>query len=165
MKVEFDIQERTKDMGIKGESSTDIYNLKEVQAIKNAIQEHFLFVGVDNRNNILDIKLVVIGHNNSIMIDTKDIIRMALVSASSKVILIHPSKNLKPSEHDLNISNKLNKMLKCFNITLADHIIVTENDYHSMAHNKEIDYDFNTKELLFIDNTFLEEENQKLKRN
>lgn len=78
------------------------------------------------------------------MIDTKGIIRMALVSASSKVILIHPSKNLKPSEHDLNISNKLNKMLKCFNITLADHIIVTENDYHSMAHNKEIDYDFNT---------------------
>lgn len=50
------------------------------------------------------------------MIDTKDIIRMALVSANSKVILIHPSKNLKPSEHDLNISNKLNKMLKCFNI-------------------------------------------------
>lgn len=38
MKVEFDIQERPKDMGIKGESSTDIYNLdiynlKEVQAI------------------------------------------------------------------------------------------------------------------------------------
>ena len=27
MKVEFDIQERPKDMGIKGESSTDIYNL------------------------------------------------------------------------------------------------------------------------------------------
>lgn len=98
MKVEFDIQERPKDMGIKGESSTEIYNFK--------------------------------------------------------VILIHPSKNLKPSKHDLNISNKLNKMLKCFNITLADHIIVTENDYHSMAHNKEIDYDFNTKELSFIDNTF-----------
>lgn len=37
MKIEFDIQERPKDMGIKGESSTDIYNLKEVQAIKNAI--------------------------------------------------------------------------------------------------------------------------------
>lgn len=34
MKIEFDIQERPKDMGIKGESSTDIYNLKEVQAIK-----------------------------------------------------------------------------------------------------------------------------------
>lgn len=33
MKVEFDIQERPKDMGIKGESSTDIYNLKEVQAL------------------------------------------------------------------------------------------------------------------------------------
>lgn len=33
MKIEFDIQERPKDMGIKGESSTDIYNLKEVQAL------------------------------------------------------------------------------------------------------------------------------------
>ncbi len=29
MKIEFDIQERPKDMEIKRESSTDIYNLKE----------------------------------------------------------------------------------------------------------------------------------------
>lgn len=42
---------------------------------------------MDNRNNILDIKLVAIGHNNSIMIDTKDIIRMALVRINFKPFL------------------------------------------------------------------------------
>lgn len=51
MKIEFDIQERPKDMGIKGESSTDIYNLKEVQAIKNAIQENFLYVRINKYLN------------------------------------------------------------------------------------------------------------------
>lgn len=37
---------------IKVGSSTDIVNLKDVQEIRNAIREHLLFIGLDNRNNI-----------------------------------------------------------------------------------------------------------------
>lgn len=165
MKVEFDIQEKPKSefTGRKGGSSLDIYELAEVQAIKNAVQEHLIFIGMDNANNIRDIKLLGIGTNNNVTIDSKEIIRTALMSASDKVVLVHnhPSNSLLPSKHDMYISNKTSKMLKCFNIRLVDHIIVTEKDYHSMG--KEINYEFSNTELAFMDNTFLQEENQKLK--
>ena len=39
----------------------DIYNLEEVQEIKDAIQEHFLFIGLDRGNHIRKISLIGIG--------------------------------------------------------------------------------------------------------
>ena len=85
---------------IKVGSSTDIVNLKDVQEIRNAIREHLLFIGLDNRNNVRNITLLGIGTSCNVVIDTKEIIRTALYSASDKVILVHnhPSNNLEPSK-------------------------------------------------------------------
>ena len=46
---------------IKVSSSTDVLNLKDVQEIRNAIREHLLFIGLDNRNNVRNITLLGIG--------------------------------------------------------------------------------------------------------
>lgn len=35
----------------KIKSTQDIYNLEEIQAIKGAIQEHIIFIGLNNTNN------------------------------------------------------------------------------------------------------------------
>ena len=119
---------------IKVSSSTDIVNLKDVQEIRNAIREHLLFIGLDNRNNIRNITLLGIGTSCNVVIDSKEIIRTALYSASNKVILVHnhPSNNLEPSKDDLHLTDVTNEMLKVFNIQLQDHIIVTEKDFISM---------------------------------
>lgn len=119
---------------IKVGSSTDIVNLKDVQEIRNAIREHLLFIGLDNRNNIRNITLLGIGTSCNVVIDSKEIIRTALYSASNKVILVHnhPSNNLEPSKDDLHLTDVTNEMLKVFNIQLQDHIIVTEKDFISM---------------------------------
>ena len=37
---------------IKINKLSEVFQLKEVQEIKDAIQEHLLFIGLDNRNNI-----------------------------------------------------------------------------------------------------------------
>ena len=60
MKVEFEIQTKPvmDTLERKGDSSRAIFNLDEVQAIKNAIQEHFLFIGMDKNNNIRNIRLL-----------------------------------------------------------------------------------------------------------
>ena len=119
---------------IKVSSSTDIVNLKDVQEIRNAIREHLLFIGLDNRNNIRNITLLGIGTSCNVVIDSKEIIRTALYSASNKVILVHnhPSNNLEPSKDDFHLTDVTNEMLKVFNIQLQDHIIVTEKDFISM---------------------------------
>lgn len=104
--------------------SSEVFQLKEVQEIKDAIQEHLLFIGLDNRNNIRNISLLGIGTSNEIKVDSKYIVRTALVTASERVILVHnhPSNELDPSNHDRHISNITNKLLKVYNIQLLDHI-------------------------------------------
>ena len=41
------------DTEIKLKSTTDVINLKDVQAIRNALREHLLFIGLDNKNNVI----------------------------------------------------------------------------------------------------------------
>lgn len=169
MKVEIEIQTKPENDKLERKSNCpeDVFNLDEVQAIKNAIQEHFLFIGMDNNNNIRAIRLLGIGSCNVINIDSKEIVRIALLTASKRVILVHnhPSNNLTPSSADKYLSNYTNKILQFFNIRMLDHIIVTEKDYYSMGRNNEIDFEFTNNKIEFVESTFLKEENEKLKEN
>lgn len=142
--------------------TSEVIKLDEVQQIRNAVQEHLLFIGLDNRNNIRDISLIGIGSENSINVDSKTIIRKALISASNKVILIHnhPSNSLVPSKKDYYITNYTERALRAFKIELLDHIIVTEKDYTSIR--KEYK-NMRVKNIKILDSIFLMEENEKLK--
>lgn len=150
---------------IKVTSTTDVLEIKDVQAIRNAIKEHLLFIGLDNGNNVRNISLLGVGSNCNVLISTKDILRTALLSCSDKVILVHnhPSNNLEPSSADRHITNVTNQILNTFNIELLDHIIVTEKEYISMEQIKRIDRNYTNDSLSKMSNGFLLEENQRLK--
>lgn len=154
--------QKNTDEDIKITCASDIVRLKDVQEIRNAVREHLLFIGLDNRNNIRNITLLGIGSTCNVIIDTKEIIRTALFSASDKVILVHnhPSNNLEPSKDDLHLTNVTKEMLKVFNIKLQDHIIVTDKEYVSMEKTKKI----GEEKLENLEKGLLIEENQKLKR-
>ena len=143
----------------------EVFNLKEVQEIKDAIQEHFLFLGLDRANNIKNISLLGIGTSSHIEIDIKYIVRTALVTGSDKVILVHnhPSNSLEPSFQDKEISNITNQLLRAFNIQFLDHIIVGENSHNSMGALELIDENYESERTKLINKIILMEENEKLK--
>ena len=149
---------------IKVLSSTDIVNLKQVQAIRNAVKEHLLFIGLDRGNNIRNISILGIGSNCEVLVDSKDIIRTALLSCSERVVLVHnhPSNSLEPSNADIHITNITNNLLKTFYIELLDHIIVTENEYISMEKIKKFNKNYINDEINKVEKQFLYEENLKL---
>lgn len=153
------------DKDIKVLSSTDIVNLEQVQAIKNAVKEHLLFIGLDRGNNIRNISILGIGSNCEVLVDSKDIIRTALLSCSERVVLVHnhPSNNLEPSNPDIHITNVTNNLLKTFHIELLDHIIVTEKDYISMEKIKKFNKDYTNDSINEMTKGFLIEENKRLK--
>lgn len=166
MNLVLDIQK--KECGIierKVNKPEDVFNLEEVQEIKDAIQEHFLFLGLDRVNNIRNISLLGIGTSSHIEIDVKYIVRTALVTASDRVILVHnhPSNSLEPSLQDKEISNISNQLLKAFNIRLLDHIIVSENSYVSMESLKLINDKYESERTKMLDKITVIEENIKLK--
>ena len=107
-----------------------------------------------------------IGTTCNVVIDTKEIIRTALYSASNKVILVHnhPSNNLEPSKDDFHLTSVTNEMLKVFNIQLQDHIIVTEKDHISMDKIQKISKEKNIKSIDNLQKGLLLEENERLKQ-
>ena len=165
--IEIEIMKKLQDEKIKRKVNKpeDIFNLEEVQEIKDAIQEHFLFLGLDRVNNIRNISLLGIGTSSHIEIDVKYIVRTALVTASDRVILVHnhPSNSLEPSLQDKEISNISNQLLKAFNIRLLDHIIVSENSYVSMGSLKLINDKYESERTKLLDKITVIEENIKLK--
>lgn len=82
MSISIEIQKKPKVIEeIKLEKSGEVYDLEEVQEIKDAVQEHLLFIGLDRGNNIRNISLLGIGTSNEISIDSKYIVRTALITA------------------------------------------------------------------------------------
>lgn len=65
--------------------------------------------------------------------DIRIIMQAAILGNASCIILAHnhPSGNLKPSTQDDLVTENLRKAAKLFNITLLDHIIVTDSGYFS----------------------------------
>ncbi|MBR0491572.1 MAG: hypothetical protein IJJ82_05970 [Clostridia bacterium] len=165
LKIEIQKKPNNKIERIKVTEPEHVYNLKEVQEIKDAIQEHLLLVGLDGKNNIRDVSLIGVGTGNHVEVDEKFIIRTALVSASEKVILVHnhPSNELTPSKFDIELSNIVNKLLDVFNIKFIDHIIVGEDKYLSMGAENVINRNYKNEDILFLENELLKEENNKLK--
>lgn len=166
--MEIEIQKKPpkdykKDIKIK--STNDVVQLEEVKEIRNAMQENMILIGLDRTNNIRTLKLMGLGTNKNIEIDSKDILRTALMSGSDKIILVHnhPSNSLKASSEDLHFTNITSKFLQVFNLELLDHIIVTENEHLSMVNERLVNKEYRDNDIDIIDKTLVIEENIKLK--
>ena len=73
------------------------------------------------------------GGSNSTFIYPRELIKEALKRNSSAVILAHnhPNGLAQPSNADLLLTIKLQKILNSIEINVLDHIIVTQNAYYS----------------------------------
>ena len=80
------------------------------------------------------------GATNQTVIDPKLIVGAALKMGASGIIISHnhPSGNAFPSTHDKAVTKQLKDGCKLFNITLLDHIIVTEDSYYSFGDEGEM---------------------------
>lgn len=63
--------------------------------------------------------------------DIRLILKDALLSMATGLVLIHnhPSSSLKPSTADINITKKVKDAAKLMDISLLDHLIITEGSY------------------------------------
>ena len=147
----------------KVKAPRDIFNLQEIQEIKDATQEFMLLFCLDNKNNVIKVTLLGKGKGNCVNFEQKELVRTAILVNSSKVILAHnhPSGDFNPSKIDLKITDITNKLLKAFDIELADHLIVTEEGYLSMGSEGYIENElYNTYEQVQVN--FLKDENEQL---
>lgn len=129
----------TKEQKIKVLNSSDIYAvMQQILLRENKIrrnQEHFWVVGLSTKNKILFIELIGLGATNRVNADPPDVFRMAIYKLAVKIILVHnhPSGSTDLSQGDNEFTDRMLKVGKLINIEVLDHLIITEDNYASLA--------------------------------
>jgi len=99
--------------------------------------EEFNVLLLNRANRVLGVVNISKGGVAGTVVDAKIIFSAAILACASSLILSHghPSGNLKPSQADLDITKKLKKAGEVLDIAVLDHLILTTEDYYSMADN------------------------------
>ena len=87
-----------------------------------------------NKNEILAIKEVAVGGTNFANVSIKDILYEPIKMKAPKIILVHnhPSGDSKPSNADIEITEKVRKTAEIMGIELLDHIVIGNMNYTSI---------------------------------
>lgn len=98
-------------------------------------RESFKVIYMNRSNHVLGCLTVSEGGPCSTAVDVKLILQGALLTNASGVIIAHnhPSGNLKPSEPDKIMTERIRKALTVMEVNLLDHLIVTRESYFSFV--------------------------------
>ncbi|OFY79631.1 MAG: DNA repair protein [Bacteroidetes bacterium RIFOXYA12_FULL_38_20] len=117
-------------------SSADAYRLlKDIWSKQIETREEMLVLLLDRSNNVLGYHLLSVGGITGTVADLRLLFSVALESLATSVILSHnhPSGNLSPSEQDTTLTRKIKEAGVIMDITLLDHLIITNEGYYSFA--------------------------------
>ena len=111
----------------------DVFNF--FSDLQDATKEKLFSVCLTQQNEIVCVDLVSVGSNDHSVADPKEIIKAAILSNASSLIMVHnhPSGSIKPSDADTVTTNIMKEACKMFGITLLDHIIIGNDKYFSYA--------------------------------
>jgi DNA repair protein RadC len=100
------------------------------------IHETFMVIMLNNANYVNGFYTLSTGGITGTLVDIRLLFAIVLKSLSVSIILAHnhPSGNLKPSDSDLKLTEKIAKAGQLFDIKTLDHIILSpEGGYFSFA--------------------------------
>jgi len=95
--------------------------------------EEFKILLLNRNNSLIKVDTISKGGVAGTVVDAKLIFKSALENLASGIILSHnhPSGSLKPSSQDLNITKKLIEAAKILDISILDHLFVSNKGYFS----------------------------------
>lgn len=121
---------------VKIQSSNDsVKYLRQFYLDDIGIYESFFLMLLNRANQVIGYVKISQGGVTGTVVDPILVAKYAIDSLSKGVILCHnhPSGNLNPSDADRQITEKIKQGLKLFDISVLDHIILTENSYYSFC--------------------------------
>jgi len=96
-------------------------------------KEHFTIIYLNTRNNLI-VDDVSIGTLNASLVHPREVFKKAILNNSSHVVIAHnhPSGDPTASKDDIITTRRLVEAGKILGIAVADHIIVTKNNFFSL---------------------------------
>ena len=92
-------------------------------------------VCLDGKGKLLTCRCIAKGTVSASAVHVRQVVENALYAGASTIILAHnhPSGVALPSQQDLLVTRQIQEALSPLNIRLADHMVVADSDYVSMA--------------------------------
>ncbi len=108
--------------------------VKVLSFIRNKKREYFVALYLDAENKLITHEIISIGSLDSSLVHPREVFYPAIQHKAVSVIIAHnhPSGNLTPSSHDIQITKTLSQAGQILNIHLIDHLIITQNNYTSL---------------------------------
>lgn len=115
-------------------SSKDSFNYL-YPLVADLPHEEFWIVLCNRANKVIHSQSIGRGGVTSVVVDVKIVLKCALEHLATSIVLCHnhPSGNLKPSNEDIKLTNKLKDACTVFDITVTDHLIIGDMKYYSFA--------------------------------
>lgn len=115
-------------------SSRDVFELLAADLSDNVYEEFWVLL-LNRANNIITKLPVSEGGISGTVADPRRIFKAALLHNAVAIILCHnhPSGNIKPSDADIALTRKMKEAGAMLDISVLDHLIVSESRYFSFA--------------------------------
>ena len=96
--------------------------------------EEFRILGLSRNNSIIKTELISKGGRSGTIADGKIIFKSLIEMKASACILSHnhPSGNLKPSQQDIDLTERFLSFSELVDLRILDHLIITDNGYTSL---------------------------------
>ena len=103
--------------------------------IKDYTYEVFAVIFLNQSNKVNHFEIISKGGITGTVADPRVILKKALDAEATSIILCHnhPSGSLKPSRADEQLTAKIKEAARFLDITVVDHLIVSEQGYYSFA--------------------------------
>lgn len=122
-----------KKAAVKIDSSRETFI--EMQNLSTLDHEEFWILLLNKRNYLKKKIRLTAGGTDSVVVDIKLIFNHAILNKCSSIVVCHnhPSGEIRPSEPDKRITQKIKEAGRIIGIELLDHIIIGDNKYYSFS--------------------------------
>ncbi len=99
-----------------------------------------MVIYLNRRNRVICHEVISYGGITGTVVDTRVILKRAIEENATSIILSHnhPSGNCRPSGQDKLLTEKIKSAALFFDISVLDHLIVSDEGYYSFADEGEL---------------------------
>lgn len=115
-------------------SSKSVFELMQ-PIVGELPHEEFWIIYLNNSNKVIQYVQLSKGGITGTLVDVRLVMKRALELGATAIVLVHnhPSGTLLPSEADKQLTQKLKTASESLDISVLDHLIITEENYFSFA--------------------------------
>ncbi|MDN4607141.1 RadC family protein [Sporosarcina highlanderae] len=116
---------------IKSPEDAAAYLMTDMSSL---LQEHFVVLFLNVKNEVLHKQTIFIGSLNSSIVHPREIFREAVKRSAASIIVSHnhPSGNPAPSPEDIEVTKRLVEAGAIMGIELLDHVIIGDHRFISL---------------------------------